>query len=549
MMMAPPSTRQSSTASLLYMPPGLKSMIAAPATAASSHHYIKRSTIISCSQTLPPQQRSDSPHMLKSQSQSSGSGATSTTSHATTTTTTSSTSANSRPPSPQSSCSSPPTSLSSLGHTRKKTCPPTRINFPPPIANISSPTSIPRAPSTLQQADSKPSSQSILQGNHVHQIVLPSAHPALNRASPQIQLELAMKAEVVDGSGRAVKFEDLIDRDFKTLVIFIRHFRSGYSQRYIKRLSKIANGEGSSGPEKASKYDNPSIRGRSAPSTVSMATSYKSSKGQDVQSQDNWISANGVKVVVIGHGDYQLIDSYRNILNCPFPIYTDLSKDQKVYKLLGMKKVKDVKLQQTTENRNHFDFPEKVGSNYRMQPLGKNTYPSAIKSHHEPLLCSQESKIAFLSKVLYNAWRMPWKWSGDPQQLGGELVFEPIREEKLIKRKPIKYKLANNILQRTMSCRSASSSTCASAESCLEFAPPLGRIPSQFSRKPSCSIKNNRGGISSRPKNSQSIKDTVKDIQVQCKFIHQMTNYQDHCSIDDLMMMSGIRLTSLIQRF
>jgi hypothetical protein len=35
-----------------------------------------------------------------------------------------------------------------------------------------------------------------------------------------------MKAEVVDGFGKAVKFEDLIDRDYKTLVIFIRHFRS-----------------------------------------------------------------------------------------------------------------------------------------------------------------------------------------------------------------------------------------------------------------------------------------------------------------------------------
>ncbi|KAA1108751.1 hypothetical protein PGT21_023995 [Puccinia graminis f. sp. tritici] len=539
----------STAPSILQTPNGISAAtISTPATAATPH-YVKRSTIIhSCPPFHPPEQRPHSACMHKSES-----GGTSTASHITTT------SASSRPSSPQYSDSSCPTSLSSSLHSAS-TSPPAHtpitskdasINFPPPIASVLSPVSSLKAPSKPPKARPQLPPQPIIKQNHVHQILLPSAHPTLNLPSPQIHLEQAMKAEVVDGSGKPVKFEDLIDRDFKTLVIFIRHFRSGYSQRYIQRLSKIANGEVSVGQKIPKKYDNQSIQSRRTTSNVSVATGVQSNKSDEEYPQDNWISANGVNVIIIGNGNYQLIESYRSILNCPFPIYTDLSKDQRVYKLLGMKKIKDVKLHQSTNNHNNLDYQQHL---FHVQSLGHSintpsgTSPADMKNHSEPLVRNEESKVAFISKVLYNAWKMPWKWSGDPQQLGGELVFEPIREEKLIKRKPIKYKLANGILEKSSSTRSDSSSTCTSAESSSDHDPPASRIHNQPFRRPSCAIKNNKNGILSRSKNPRSVKDTVKEIQVQCKFIHQMTNYQDHFSIDQLMMMSGIRLTSLIQK-
>ncbi|PLW52119.1 hypothetical protein PCASD_02038 [Puccinia coronata f. sp. avenae] len=507
---------------------------AAAAAAAGHHHYIKRAATLSSPAYLPPPHHHPrSAFMPKTESMSD----TSATSHVT------NTSVESRPSSPLSFASSHPTNPSSLGHVTSPVYPPAHtsplavVSFPPPVAS--------------PQTGSHPPPQSFVKKNHDQQSLLPSDRVTLDLPSSSIHLEQAMKAEVVDGFGKAVKFEDLIDRDYKTLVIFIRHFRSGYSQRYIKRLSKIAKGEMVLNKKQFNKHYNHSIKGSA--STVSVNTSAQSNKCEESHFRDNnWISANGVKVIVIGNGNYQLIESYRAILNCPFPIYTDLSKDQKIYNLMGMKKIKDIKLYHSAEKY----CQQQLATNYRIQTLDPNTiglsdaYRCGTKDHNEPLLCKQESKIAFLSKVLYNAWRMPWKWSGDPQQLGGELVFEPIREEKRIKRKPIKYQFADDLSTQFGSTRSKSSAASTSDHShhpLQDFA--ASRLAGHALRKPSCSIKGNNSSIFGRAKNAHSVKDTVQQIQVQCKFIHRMTNYQDHFSIDELMIMSGIRLTSLIQRF
>lgn len=464
--------------------------------------------------------------MLKAESISDGS----TTSHIT------NVSSDFRPSSPQSSDSYHSTQFSSLDHATYRTHKMSQlamINMPRPIA---SPKTGPKLPS-----------QHIINKTPGQQIPNPEAHPTFNIPLPQIHLEQAMKADVVDGFGKVVKFEDLIDPDFKTLVIFIRHFRSGYSQRYIKRLSMIANGE-----KQLNKYDDHSLRGTA--STASVRSEFQSTMSAEEHSQANWIRANGVKVVVIGNGNYQLIESYRAILNCPFPIYTDLSKEQKVYKLLGMKKIKEINLRKPVENY-YLDHQPQLLVNSCVRSFDQNnngltgTYPSGNRNYSEPLVDSQESKLAFLSKVLYNAWRMPWKWSGDPQQLGGELVFEPIRDEKRIKRKPIKYTLATAHTEKSTFTRSTSSSSSTSAYSQFDQDSTASRIATQPFRRPSCSIKKNSSGILSRSKYSRSVQEKVKEVQVQCKFMHRMTNYQDHCRIEELMMMSGIRLTSLIQRF
>lgn len=526
-MMWAPTRTESRVSSMLGTPNRIDSTpISLPATAAAGQHYIKRSTLLSLPELRPPKHQPSSAYRLKAESISAGS----TNSHIT------NVSIDSRPSSPQSSDSSHPNHFSSLDHAAYRAHRTTQlamINMPPPIA---SPKTGPKLPS-----------QDIVNKTPRQQIPTPAAHPTFNIPLPQIHLEQAMQAEVVDGFGKAVKFEDLIDPDFKTLVIFIRHFRSGYSQRYIKRLSKIANGE-----KQLNKYDSHSLRGTA--STVSMRSGSQSTKSGEEHSEGNWIRANGVKVVVIGNGNYELIESYRAILNCPFPIYTDLSKEQKVYKLLGMKKIKEINLRQPAE-KYYLDHQQQLLVNSCVQSFGQNNngltgiYPSGNKNRSEPLVDSQESKLAFLSKVLYNAWRMPWKWSGDPQQLGGELVFEPIRDEKRIKRKPIKYTLATAHPEKSISTRSTSSSSSNSAFSHFDQGSTASQIASQPIRRPSCSIKNNRSGILSRSKSSRSVQQTLKEVQIQCKFIHRMTNYQDHCSIDELMMMSGIRLTSLIQRF
>lgn len=43
-----------------------------------------------------------------------------------------------------------------------------------------------------------------------------------------------------------------------------------------------------------------------------------------------------IRLSVVGCGDYKMIDSYRDHLSCPYPIYSDESK--KAYEVLGMTK-------------------------------------------------------------------------------------------------------------------------------------------------------------------------------------------------------------------
>lgn len=158
--------------------------------------------------------------------------------------------------------------------------------------------------------------------------------------------------------------------------------------------------------------------------------------------------------------------------------------------------------------------------------------------------------FAVKNVIKQNAWRMPWKWSGDPQQLGekcsptafdisvctvtdellvghnytgGELVFEPIRDEKRIKRKPIKYTLATAHTEKSTFTRSTSSSSSTSAYSQFDQDSTASRIATQPFRRPSCSIKKNSSGILSRSKYSRSVQEKVKEVQVQCKFMHRMT--------------------------
>lgn len=509
------------------------SIISAPATAC--HHYIKRSSIAS------PAHPSDFKHHSSFRSSSQASCASS-----------SGTSGFMNPLVPHvsprfsssrhtTSAASSASSAEAAPNDRSHVC----IQYPKPIANVLSNccqgegelSSPPAHALPLSHLPPKPSTTSTR-----NEKFAPSLHPIypVNLSTSEIHLEQAMKAEVVDGFGKPVKFEDLIDREFRTLVIFIRHFRCGYSQRYIKRLSKIAN----SGALLNHNTHDPPHKLRRKSSFTSAASQHE--RGE--KPAGNWISANGVKIIVIGNGKYQLIDSYRSILNCPFPIYTDLSKDQKVYKLLGMKKVKDVKILNSLGYPT--DKPISVSVNIQAENkvdcFHNKKFTEFENKHLEPLIRKEESRIAFLSKVILNALRMPWKWSGDPQQLGGEIVFEPMREERRIKRKPIKYKFVNDLLVKSNSIRSNSS--LATSITLTEESP--SRNPPSLMRRPSCSIKNNsrsRSNLTQR-RNLDFIHESVKDIQIQCKFIHQMTNFQDHFSIDELMMLAGIRLTALIHK-
>ncbi|KAL0575597.1 hypothetical protein V5O48_006382 [Marasmius crinis-equi] len=160
------------------------------------------------------------------------------------------------------------------------------------------------------------------------------------------QLEEASKLYVIGESGIRVPFGDLW-RDQKTIVIFIRHFLCPFCQDYLFSISRNVS------PEVLSKE--------------------------------------GVKLVIIGNGHFDLIRSYRRIFRTPFEIYTDPSLQ--VYSAMGM-------TLQTTE---------------------KGPKSSYIR----------HGTISGTGMVIANAVKvgMPvWKKHGDISQLGGEFILGPGNE-------------------------------------------------------------------------------------------------------------------------
>ncbi|EGG02538.1 uncharacterized protein MELLADRAFT_91343 [Melampsora larici-populina 98AG31] len=190
---------------------------------------------------------------------------------------------------------------------------------------------------------------------------------------PQSQMDIAMGCRVLDSRGKSFEFSQLIDRTCRTVVIFIRNFRCAFCQSYIKHLSTIAN----------------------------------------EREEYGVIKSAGIKVVIIGLGSHSMIQKYGAsnpllpaLFPCPYPIYTDASESNRLYRALGMNK------------RSVESGPD----------LLKGDYLESM------------STLELLTYGIKNSLKLPGlKSPGDLKQLGGELIFEPVPTFKAA-RIPVKVK-------------------------------------------------------------------------------------------------------------
>ncbi|OAX81832.1 hypothetical protein ACJ72_03822 [Emergomyces africanus] len=120
-------------------------------------------------------------------------------------------------------------------------------------------------------------------------------HSSSSSPSKSVLKEVA-KVPVLDADENEVLFEDLYKpsgqgKRKRTLIIFIRHFFCGNCQDYVKAVSSSF----------------------SAPSQLPSDTA----------------------IVIVGCGASSLIPMYKDVTNCPFPVYTN--PDRRLHALLDMK--------------------------------------------------------------------------------------------------------------------------------------------------------------------------------------------------------------------
>lgn len=101
------------------------------------------------------------------------------------------------------------------------------------------------------------------------------------------------------------------------------------------------------------------------------------------------MAAHNIRVVVIGDGPWQVLKSYRSVLNCPFEMYTDGPRH--LYHLLGMIK-------------NNLIPPIDTGK------AGYNKRPTAVQAY---------------TGIKTAVTNFPFMYPGSMGQLGGEFVFAP----------------------------------------------------------------------------------------------------------------------------
>ncbi|KZT53515.1 hypothetical protein CALCODRAFT_440019 [Calocera cornea HHB12733] len=156
-------------------------------------------------------------------------------------------------------------------------------------------------------------------------------------------LQEAARLEVFDEAGEALPFGDLF-LGRKTVICFIRHFWCPLCQDYMFSISR----------------------------------------GVDPLA----LRRSGVDLVIISNGSPKMIKSYRELFQCPFPLYTDPSR--KLYQALGM-------TLRTLEAGPNSEKPDYV----------------------------QHGSVGGMMMVLKHAMKMPLGNAGDIKQLGGEFCLGP----------------------------------------------------------------------------------------------------------------------------
>jgi len=163
----------------------------------------------------------------------------------------------------------------------------------------------------------------------------------------EAQLKAAAAIEIRDEQGNKVPFGSLYESQ-KTVVVFIRHFFCGICQAYVTQLAEIPT------------------------STLNEA---------------------GVKIAVVGCGDYSLITDYKASTGFKGQIYADASRE--VYTALGM-------TLRTLKGTPTGSLPRSY--------IPENAFKAALASTWDAL---KQPMNAITGK------------NGDIKQLGGDFVFGP----------------------------------------------------------------------------------------------------------------------------
>lgn len=292
-----------------------------------------------------------------------------------------------------------------------------------------------------------------------------------------ISLDLALESKLIDSIGQEIKFNQILDPNFRTIVIFLRHFRCPFCQQYIKKLSEIS-----------------------------------------LHNQNLMMFRYKIRIILIGQGDYKMINPYKALYNCPFPIYSDPNKNHPLYKSLGMQS----------------------GSLFTKGPsLSTVSYLDDM------------SIFDLFIMTLKNATKMPLRYGGDLKQLGGEFVFEPIKAN-TIKRKPIKfdtieqsyhhqdqYQTQTQPQHHHPLIKPKATPGFLKSKLILDFSNqisssnhPDSPSSSNFSTSSTSTSYSIWSGISSNERKSK----------FQCRFVHRMRNMRDHTPLEEVLMAAGIKI-------
>ncbi|KAG0145285.1 hypothetical protein CROQUDRAFT_723512 [Cronartium quercuum f. sp. fusiforme G11] len=257
----------------------------------------------------------------------------------------------------------------------------------------------------------------------------------VKRLPAQNQMNTAMSCRVLDVNGESLEFSQLLDRKYRTIVIFIRNFRCAFCQAYIENLSTIINH----------------------------------------QEERGVVSSAGIKVVIIGLGSHNLIRKYRALFDCPYPIYSDASASNKLYRALGMTR------------RSIESGPEASKGDYL--------------NHLSPL--------QLMKYGIKNCLRLPaFISSGDLKQLGGELIFEPVpvRKTSRVAFKVMALPDPTNSVSRPLQETNLSGKVSLSLNKSLTFNVDKGDL--------------------SRPHLPEDHRERMRSpkVEIHCKYVHRMSN-------------------------
>lgn len=134
----------------------------------------------------------------------------------------------------------------------------------------------------------------------------------------EAELLEARQCELVGETGVTVTLEDLIKQRGRVVFVALRHFWCNLCQQYVQALREAMLSL---------------VTFQTSVDNLSTATQSSVSVGEYHEPR---AVIPPLYIVLVSTGSYRLIPSYRQRLDCPFPLYVDRSR--KLYKTLGMTK-------------------------------------------------------------------------------------------------------------------------------------------------------------------------------------------------------------------